>query len=87
MFFIIGVGLMIFVYALRDAAAEWLFRIDPKNGFLLFSFVAVLIALVALGFFLMALFELISAAVTHGLFRFNPERCPHCKSPTFVKKF
>jgi len=25
--------------------------------------------------------------VTHGLFRFNPERCPHCKSPTFVKKF
>jgi len=87
MFFIIGVGLMIFVYALRDAAAEWLFRIDPKNGFLLFSFVAGLIALVALGFFLMALFELISAAVTHGLFRFNPERCPHCKSPTFVKKF
>ena len=86
-FFIIGVGLMIFVYAIRDAAAELLFRIDPKNGFLLFSFVAGLIALVALGFFLMALFELISAAVTHGLFRFNPERCPHCKSPTFVKKF
>ena len=86
MFFIIGVGLMIFVYAIRDAAAEWLFRIDQKNGFLLFSFVAGLIALVALGFFLMSLFELISAAVTHGLFRFNPERCPYCKSPTFVKK-
>jgi len=86
-YFLIGIGLMVLVYAIRDAAADLLFSIDPKHGYILFSIVAGLVALVALGLFLMSGFELISAAVTHGLYRANPERCPHCKSPTFIKKF
>ena len=86
-YFLIGIGLMILVYAIRDAAADMLFSIDPKHGYILFSIVAGLVALVALSLFLMSGFELISAAVTHGIYRSNPERCPYCKSPTFVKKF
>ena len=86
-YFLIGIGLMILVYAIRDAAADMLFSIDPKHGYILFSIVAGLVALVALSLFLMSGFELISAAVTHGIYRANPERCPYCKSPTFVKKF
>lgn len=85
-YFLIGIGLMILVYAIRDAAADLLFRIDAKNGYVLFSILAGLVAIVALGLFLMSGFELISAAVTHGIYRSNPERCPYCKSPTFVKK-
>ena len=86
-YFLIGIGLMILVYAIRDAAADMLFSIDPKHGYILFSIVAGVVALVALSLFLMSGFELISAAVTHGIYRANPERCPYCKSPTFVKKF
>lgn len=85
-YFLIGIGLMILVYAIRDAAADLLFRIDAKNGYVLFSILAGLVAIVALGLFLMSGFELISAAVTHGIYRSNPERCPHCKSSTFVKR-
>ena len=40
----------------------------------------------ALGLFLMSMFELLASAVTHGLFRFTPERCPHCNSTTFLRK-
>ncbi len=40
----------------------------------------------ALGLFLMSMFELLASSVTHGLFRFTPERCPHCNSTTFTKK-
>jgi hypothetical protein len=43
------------------------------------------LAIVAIGFFLMAMFELISASVTHGLYRANPERCPNCGSTTFTR--
>ena len=85
-YFLIGVGLMILVYAIRDAAADMLFRIDPKHGYLLFSIVAGLVALVALGLFLMSGFELISAAVTHGIYRSSPLRCPHCSSSTYTRK-
>ena len=85
-YFLIGIGLMILVYAIRDAAADMLFSIDPKHGYILFSIVAGLVALVALGLFLMSGFELISAAVTHGIYRSSPLRCPHCTSSTYTRK-
>ena len=47
--------------------------------------IALALAIVSIGFFLMAIFELISAAVTHGLYRANPERCPNCGSTTFSR--
>jgi DNA-directed RNA polymerase subunit RPC12/RpoP len=85
-YFLIGIGLMVLVYAIRDAAADMLFSIDPKHGYILFSIVAGLVALVALGLFLMSGFELISAAVTHGIYRSSPLRCPHCSSSTYTRK-
>lgn len=85
-YFLIGIGLMVLVYAIRDAAADMLFSIDPKHGYILFSIVAGLVALVALGLFLMSGFELISAAVTHGIYRSSPLRCPHCTSSTYTRK-
>ncbi len=42
--------------------------------------------ILAIGLFLMSIFELSSAAVTHGLYRFTPERCPHCNAATFLRK-
>jgi hypothetical protein len=54
---------------------------------IIIALIVLILGILALGLLLMSLFELIASSVTHGLFRFNPERCPHCKSPTFVKKF
>ena len=54
---------------------------------IIIALIVLVLGILALGLLLMSLFELIASSVTHGLFRFNPERCPHCKSPTFVKKF
>jgi transposase-like protein len=54
---------------------------------IIIALIVLLLGILAIGLLLMSLFELIASSVTHGLFRFNPERCPHCKSPTFVKKF
>ena len=51
------------------------------------ALIVLILGVLAFGLLLMSLFELIASSVTHGLFRFNPERCPHCMSPTFVKKF
>jgi hypothetical protein len=42
--------------------------------------------IVAIGLLLMSLFELIASSVTHGIYRANPERCPHCNSPTFLRR-
>ena len=54
-------------------------------GMVIVGIIALSLAIVSIGFFLMALFELISAAVTHGLYRANPERCPNCGSTTFTR--
>ena len=48
--------------------------------------VYIFLGLCSTGLLLMSLFELIAAAVTHGIYRANPERCPHCKSHTFTRK-
>jgi len=62
---------------------------NPPNIFasIVVALIVLILAILALGLLLMSLFELIASSVTHGLYRFNPERCPHCMSPTFVKKF
>ncbi len=62
--------------------------LTPPNMFMVIivTLVLLVLAIVAIGLLLMSLFELIAAAVTHGIYRANPERCPHCKSPTFLKK-
>jgi hypothetical protein len=48
--------------------------------------VYIFLGLCGTGLLLMSLFELISAAVTHGIYRAYPERCPYCKSHTFISK-
>ena len=62
---------------------------NPPNVFasIVVALIVLILGFLALGLLLMSLFELIASAVTHGLYRFSPERCPHCMSPTFVKKF
>jgi hypothetical protein len=62
---------------------------NPPNifAFIVVALIVLILGILALGLLLMSLFELIASSVTHGLYRFNPERCPHCMSPTFVKKF
>jgi hypothetical protein len=59
---------------------------DSKVSFIVAMLVYILIALCGTGLLLMSLFELIASAVTHGIYRANPERCPHCKSPTFLRR-
>ena len=51
----------------------------------LVGLIVVVLAILAIGLFLMAIFELIAAAVTHGLYRANPEHCPNCGSTTFSR--
>jgi hypothetical protein len=48
--------------------------------------VYILVALCGTVLLLMSLFELIASAVTHGIYRASPERCPHCNSTTFLKR-
>ena len=54
-------------------------------GMVIVGIIALSLAIVSIGFFLMAIFELIAAAVTHGLYRANPEHCPNCGSTTFSR--
>ena len=86
MFFCFGFGLLFLVYILREFMLEWADPYDSRVSYAVFACVNGLIALAGLGLLLMSLFELIAAAVTHGIYRANPERCPHCKSPTFLKR-
>jgi hypothetical protein len=53
---------------------------------ILVGIVYVVLVVLGLGLFLMSMFELLASSVTHGLFRFTPERCPNCNSTTFTKK-
>lgn len=59
---------------------------ESRVNLVLSSVVYLIVSLSSLGLLLMSLFELIAAAVTHGLYRANPKRCPHCKSPTFTRR-
>jgi hypothetical protein len=86
MFFCFGFGLSFLVYALNDKLLNWASRSDSQVSYAIVSCFSGLVALAGLGLLLMAIFELIAAAVTHGIYRANPERCPHCKSPTFLRR-
>jgi hypothetical protein len=59
---------------------------DSRANFVIATIVYMLVALSGFGLLLMSVFELIASAVTHGIYRANPERCPHCKSHTFTRK-
>jgi DNA-directed RNA polymerase subunit RPC12/RpoP len=59
---------------------------DSRANFVIATIVYMLVSLSGFGLLLMSVFELIASAVTHGIYRANPERCPHCKSPTFTRK-
>jgi hypothetical protein len=59
---------------------------DSRANFVIATMVYMLVALSGFGLLLMSVFELIASAVTHGIYRANPERCPHCKSHTFTRK-
>lgn len=86
LFFIGGVVLMVLTYAMKDVIVEWSFQSTSRFAFYFSLFIIGLITLAALCLFLMALFEMIAAAVTHGIYRSSPERCPYCNSTTFTKK-
>jgi hypothetical protein len=86
MFFCFGFGLSFLIYALNDKLLNWAYRSDSQVSYVIVSCFSGLVALAGLGLLLMAIFELIAAAVTHGIYRANPERCPHCKSPTFLRR-
>ena len=85
-YFACGIGLMILIFVMKDILIEWSFQSTSRFTYVIASIIIGLISLAALCLFLMALFELIAAAVTHGIYRANPERCPFCNSPTFTKK-
>ena len=59
---------------------------DSRANFVIATMVYMLVALSGFGLLLMSVFELIASAVTHGIYRAHPERCPHCKSHTFTRK-
>jgi hypothetical protein len=59
---------------------------DSRANFVIATIVYMLVALSGFGLLLMSVFELIASAVTHGIYRAHPERCPHCKSHTFTRK-
>jgi DNA-directed RNA polymerase subunit RPC12/RpoP len=86
LFFILGMVLMgislpIYLNWTRPA-----FFGDSRANFVIATIVYMLVLLSGFGLLLMSLFELIASAVTHGIYRAHPERCPHCKSHTFIKK-
>ena len=85
-FFAGGIALMILIYVLKDILLQWSLQSPSRVTIVMSSVIIGLIALAALCLFLMALFELIAAAVTHGIYRANPESCPFCNSQTFTKK-
>jgi hypothetical protein len=62
--------------------------LTPPNKFMaiIVALVVLVLGIVAIGLLLMSLFELIASSVTHGIYRANPERCPHCNSPTFLRR-
>jgi hypothetical protein len=78
---LMGISLPIYLNWTRPA-----FFGDSRANFVIATIVYMLVLLSGFGLLLMSLFELIASAVTHGIYRAHPERCPHCKSHTFIKK-
>jgi hypothetical protein len=88
-FFLLSIGVLIiagvvatFTFGLATAMSS------TPNWFMmvLAGIINTVLFVLALGLFLMSMFELLASSVTHGLFRFTPERCPNCNSTTFTKK-
>jgi hypothetical protein len=82
-FFLLSVAAHVMMLALAGVYKA----MDSQDTAVMIIFILIIgcLAVLGLGLFLMALFELTSAAVTHGLYRANPERCPHCGSHTFSR--
>jgi hypothetical protein len=83
------IGGMILVFVNAFLYYRWTmpaFFSESRASFLLAFIVCLIVSLAGLGLLLMSVFELISAAVTHGIYRSNPLRCPHCNSATFTRK-
>ncbi|MEY3853374.1 MAG: hypothetical protein RI910_2354 [Verrucomicrobiota bacterium] len=84
-FFLISVAVQIVIGVIVGIYTTMVGPFGSPIGMILVGLVVFALAIVALGLFLMAVFELISASVTHGLYRANPERCPNCGSTTFSR--
>jgi hypothetical protein len=92
---VIGKAVKFFIYSVAAQVAMGVvagvylaFRDNDSSswfGMVIMALIQFTLAVLAIGLFLMAIFELISAAVTHGLYRANPERCPNCGSTTFSR--
>jgi hypothetical protein len=86
LFFIVGMMLLGVSWVIFSKWAIPAELSDAKVSFTVAMLVYILVALCGTGLLLMSLFELIAAAVTHGIYRASPERCPFCNSTTFTKK-
>jgi hypothetical protein len=92
---VIGKAAFYFILGMILLGASWLVFIkwaipadlqDSQVSFVAAMIVYILVALCGTVLLLMSLFELIASAVTHGIYRASPERCPHCNSTTFLKR-
>lgn len=92
---VIGKAALFFILGMILLGVSWVIFIkwaipaelsDAKVSFTVAMLVCILVALCGTGLLLMSLFELIAAAVTHGIYRASPERCPFCNSTTFTRK-
>jgi hypothetical protein len=86
MFFILGMVLLGISFPIYLNWTMPAFFGDSRANFVIASIVYVLVSLAGFGLLLMSVFELISAAVTHGIYRSSPLRCPHCSSSTYTRK-
>lgn len=92
---VIGKAALFFILGMILLGMSWVIFIkwaipadirDSQVSFILAMLAYIFVALCGTGLLLMSLFELIAAAVTHGIYRASPERCPFCNSTTFTKK-
>ena len=86
MFFILGMVLLGISLPIDLNWTMPAFFGDSRANFVIATIVYMLVSLSGFGLLLMSLFELISAAVTHGIYRSSPLRCPHCTSSTYTRK-
>jgi hypothetical protein len=86
LFFIIGMILLGVSWVIFTKWAIPAELREAQVSFIVAMLVYILVALCSTGLLLMSLFELIAAAVTHGIYRASPERCPHCNSATFTRR-
>ena len=86
LFFVVGCVLLAVSWGIYTNWTMPAFFGGSRANLVLSATVYLIVSLSGLGLLLMCLFELIAAAVTHGLYRANPQRCPHCKSHTFTRR-